>query len=176
LAQLLEPGELPGPPGKRGSSPTSKSKNERVLTAPFGYYAGQLNAQLGSLQDMLDSLSSIDLLGAVSGGASGTVLSRVTGFLSNLFRQLHLKLSHCSEGLRDPEHRSALLMAGALAEVGIGAVRPVLVLASFAAPYVDVLVARGSPVRRSPNFERFGYESPLGEIRRWVKTGYPVPP
>ena len=25
-------------------------------------------------------------------------------------------------------------------------------------------------------FEKFGYESPLGEIRRWVKTEYPVRP
>jgi hypothetical protein len=28
----------------------------------------------------------------------------------------------------------------------------------------------------SRKFEKFGYESPLGEIRRWVKTEYPVRP
>ena len=67
-------------------------------------------------------------------------------------------------------------MAGALAELDVGAVRPVLVLASSATQYVEVLVAGGSPVQSSPNFEKLGYEDPLGEIRRWVKTEYPAPP
>ena len=74
------------------------------LTERLGYYAGQLNVQLGDLQDLLDSLglSGVDPSGAVSGGAIfgaiGTVLSGVTGFLSSLFLVLMIMLFLLSEG------------------------------------------------------------------------------
>lgn len=74
------------------------------LTERLGYYAGQLNAQFGDLEDLLDGLglSGADLSGAVSGGAVfgaiGTVLSGVTGFLSGLFLVLMIVLFLLSEG------------------------------------------------------------------------------
>ncbi|MGB3681703.1 MAG: AI-2E family transporter [Rubrobacteraceae bacterium] len=74
------------------------------LTGRLGFYATQLNGQLGDLQESLDSLglSVVDIGGAVDPGtlvgALGSVLSGIAGFLSSLFLVLMIMLFLLSEG------------------------------------------------------------------------------
>jgi AI-2 transport protein TqsA len=70
----------------------------------IGFYASQLDGELGNLNALLESLglANVDLRDAVNSsalvGALGTVLSGVSGFLSNLFLILMVMLFLLAEG------------------------------------------------------------------------------
>jgi AI-2 transport protein TqsA len=70
----------------------------------IGFYASQLNGELGNLDTLLErlGLANVDLREAVNSsalvGALGTVLSGISGFLSNLFLILMIMLFLLGEG------------------------------------------------------------------------------
>jgi AI-2 transport protein TqsA len=74
------------------------------FTGRLGFYAQQLNGQLGDVDNVLDrlGLSGADLSEAVNSsaivGALGTILSGIAGFLSSLFLILMIMLFLLSEG------------------------------------------------------------------------------
>lgn len=74
------------------------------LTGRLGFYAGQLELQVGDLQGFLDSLglSQFDIGAVIEPnalvGALGTVLSGIAGFLSSLFLVMMIMLFLLSEG------------------------------------------------------------------------------